>query len=219
MALSSSSPLCDRYLEIGGVEEVVVLVNGPGLPSEIAAAAGDSRFASLEIDLGEGPSWTAVHSRQVVSVLDRTAADERWPVLAHALAELDLGADPLVASPLAIAGLTVGAVEVVGRPGRPLSDESRRAVEALARPTALLLMASTLHDSTLEASENPHSRRVVHQATGMVLHALRLSPEDALTVLRARAFTQGRPLVEVATDVVERRSDLLPSPPPTLEHS
>jgi hypothetical protein len=45
----------------------------------------------------------------------------------------------------------------------------------------------------------------IHQATGMVQVQLGVSTEEALVRLRARAFALGRPLVEVATDVVERR--------------
>ena len=45
----------------------------------------------------------------------------------------------------------------------------------------------------------------VHQATGMVQVQLGITTEEAFLTLRARAFTLGRTLSEVANDVVNRR--------------
>src|SRR3954447_6657178 len=48
-------------------------------------------------------------------------------------------------------------------------------------------------------------RMVVHQATGMIAAQLDVAVADALATLRAAAFASGRPLPEVAVDVVDRR--------------
>ena len=48
-------------------------------------------------------------------------------------------------------------------------------------------------------------RAVVHQAAGMVAAQLEVALEEALVMLRARAYTQGRPVSDVAHEVVERR--------------
>ncbi len=45
----------------------------------------------------------------------------------------------------------------------------------------------------------------VHQATGMVQVQLDASTEEALLVLRARAFAGDRALADVASEVVQRR--------------
>ena len=45
----------------------------------------------------------------------------------------------------------------------------------------------------------------VHQATGMVQVQLAESTQEALLILRARAFGSGRPVVDVASDVVDGR--------------
>ena len=49
------------------------------------------------------------------------------------------------------------------------------------------------------------SRDTIHQATGMVVAQLRVSPEDALAVLRAHAYGQQATLSEIASAVVDRR--------------
>jgi ANTAR domain len=47
-------------------------------------------------------------------------------------------------------------------------------------------------------------RLVVHQATGMVAAQLDIDMAAALVRLRARAYAEGIPLVQVATEVVNR---------------
>ena len=49
------------------------------------------------------------------------------------------------------------------------------------------------------------SEMQIHQATGMVSVQLELPIDEAFVMLRARAFSLGRPLGDVARDVVERR--------------
>jgi hypothetical protein len=50
-----------------------------------------------------------------------------------------------------------------------------------------------------------NDRAEVHQATGMILAQLDVSAQDAFVRLRAHAFATGRPLADVARDVVARR--------------
>jgi hypothetical protein len=52
-----------------------------------------------------------------------------------------------------------------------------------------------------------YSRREVHQATGMVLAQMHITPAEALLVLRGHAFASGRTVLEVAADVIDRRLD------------
>jgi hypothetical protein len=49
------------------------------------------------------------------------------------------------------------------------------------------------------------SRPEIHQATGMISVQLGVGIAEAFSRLRARAFAQGRPLSELAADVVARR--------------
>jgi AmiR/NasT family two-component response regulator len=50
------------------------------------------------------------------------------------------------------------------------------------------------------------NRAVVHQAAGMISVQASVAVDDALALLRARAFSDNRPINEVAVDVV--RGDL-----------
>jgi AmiR/NasT family two-component response regulator len=55
------------------------------------------------------------------------------------------------------------------------------------------------------AEETSGYRAEVHQATGMVSVQLDVSQAVALVRLRAYAFSEHRPLADVAADVVARR--------------
>jgi hypothetical protein len=48
-------------------------------------------------------------------------------------------------------------------------------------------------------------RIVIHQATGMIAAQLNDTTSNALARLRAAAFASGRPMHDIAQDVVERR--------------
>jgi hypothetical protein len=48
-------------------------------------------------------------------------------------------------------------------------------------------------------------RIVIHQATGMIAAQLNETTSNALARLRAAAFASGRPMYDIAQDVVERR--------------
>ena len=59
-----------------------------------------------------------------------------------------------------------------------------------------------LHE--LLAAEPPHWAEV-HQATGIVAVQLRVGLDEAFVRLRAHAFVDGRPMREIARDVVAHR--------------
>nr|WP_255525965.1 ANTAR domain-containing protein [Frigoribacterium sp. CG_9.8] len=50
-------------------------------------------------------------------------------------------------------------------------------------------------------------RRETHQATGMIFTQLGVSMAEAFALLQARAFAEGRPIAEVALNVVQRKLD------------
>jgi hypothetical protein len=57
------------------------------------------------------------------------------------------------------------------------------------------------------AASGAFSRRVIHQATGMVLAQLDISADDAMLVLQGHAFAAGLTMMEVAQRVVDRTLD------------
>jgi hypothetical protein len=184
---------------------------GDGLPREplLASNAIAEELEELQFLLGEGPGLDAAAGPGPVLVADLAGPDAqaRWPVFAPAAVERGLRA--MFAFPVAAGAALVGVLD----PYRcdPGSLDQRELADALVFADAVLLLAldsrggispdlSELLDTQLSAR-----RAHVHQATGMVAAQLEVSVTDALAALRAYGFTRGRPLGDVAADVLGRR--------------
>lgn len=169
-----------------------------------------ARIEDLQFTLGEGPCVDAVHNGAPVLVDDLDTpgdiAVDRWPTFMQA-ATAD-GVRALYAFPLRIGAITVGALDLYRDKPGDLSDSALSAalLAADAAALALLRLESDHDDAFAEVLGSRSTYQLqVHQATGMVQVQLGVKTEEAFLMLRARAFASGRPLADVATDVVARR--------------
>jgi len=85
--------------------------------------------------------------------------------------------------------------------------DARRA-EALAQVASRVVLLRALRlagdrDPALEV--NRFSRRMIHQATGMVIAQLDISADDAQLLIQAHAFAADRSMRDIAEDIIERR--------------
>jgi len=162
----------------------------------------------LQYTLGEGPCIDA--HRLHAAVVEPDLADpatSRWSEFTRSA--VDAGVRAVFGFPLSVGQVRVGALNLYrDRPG-PLTDDQHADAIVLAGVAARAIIgmqAAATPGSLppgLEASGN--FRFVVHQASGMVAAQLEISVDEALLRLRARAFGSGRPITEVAADVVARR--------------
>jgi hypothetical protein len=179
-----------------------------------ASDAVAARIDELQFDLGEGPRWEALQTRRPVLLPDvRRGPHAAWPVFAESLLELDVSA--LFVFPLALGALDIGVAELYRSESGPLSPAEQPTALQLADAATWLLLRQLLNlapgDGTdAPVDDSPLSRREIHQATGMVLAQAGTSARDALLLMRACAFAQGRTVREVARDVVSRGLDLTP---------
>ncbi|HEV2635089.1 MAG TPA: GAF and ANTAR domain-containing protein [Actinocrinis sp.] len=173
-----------------------------------SAALEDAQFT-----LGEGPSVAALSSGSAVLVPDLSDAVERWPGFAPAA--LDLGVGAVFAVPLQVGAISVGVLLAHrGAPG-PLSLGQLADALALADAvTVLVLHCAPLTRDPADAGRTrpqpgweqpPAYRAEVHQATGVLSVQLNVPLSEALLLLRAHAYSTGRPISEVAADVVAHR--------------
>jgi hypothetical protein len=166
-----------------------------------------ARIDELQFDLGEGPCWDAVAlARPVLEPDIRSQPHRVWPAFSEAIRSENVGA--LFAFPLLFGPLRLGAVDLYATSPRELTDRDVGTTETLAREVGriVLLRALRLADDERPAQESgAFSRRVIHQATGMVIAQLNVSAEDAQLLIRANAFAEGRPMLDIATEIVERR--------------
>lgn len=180
----------------------------------LLAATDDvaARLDELHFTLGEGPAVDAVmrgHPVLVGDLADRGPAGQ-WPAFSGAA--IDAGAGGVFALPLQIGAVCLGVLVMYrAEPGR-LSPEDLAQALRLADGAAdamldLALPASERAEPDGDGGRHDNHRTYsfgaeVHQASGMLMVQLGVSIEVALARLRAYAFAQGRPLSEIAREVV-----------------
>lgn len=208
-AYRSGANLCRPFVHVLPVEGASISTLGSLFGTETVCASDPraARIDEIQFDLGEGPCWQALSTRRPVLAPDvRHPSNTDWPMFLRAIEETEIGG--LFAFPLVLGALEIGAVDLycIGR-GTLTSAQISDAV-ALAGLAARQVLRRALLSHPLPAGveEDPgYSRRVVHQATGMVLAQLDLPASDAVLILHGYAFSHGRSVADVAADVVARK--------------
>ncbi|MDJ0336856.1 GAF and ANTAR domain-containing protein [Cryobacterium sp. PH31-O1] len=194
-------------------------VFGGAVPETVVCATDSlaARLDELQFDLGEGPRWEAARTRlPVLEPRIREAAHPLWPIFSSAL--MDTAVEALYVFPLTLGALDVGIVELYSRTPGVLDRTDRAKALVLANETAWNLLDRLLRvqestgngDAVAAPRTSPLSRREIHQATGMVLVQMNVTPTDALLVLRAHAFSQGKTVRTIAGEVVARSLQFSP---------
>jgi hypothetical protein len=196
---------CARALSVDGVA-VSVLADGGSNELLWSSSDASTRLEDLQFTLGQGPGPEAADSGTAVSVPDlaREPAD-RWPALLPEV--LSLGIRGVFCLPLRVGEARLGAMTLQrARPG-PLEEGPRADAWIVTNAlTAALVQDAGQWDAFADADDDSHFyRAAVHQAAGMISVQAGVSVSEALIRLRAHAFRHGRPLIEVAEDVVARR--------------
>ena len=194
------------FVDVLPVSGAAVSTLGPLLGSETLSATDDlaARLDELQFDLSEGPCWAAIAAKRPVlepAMMDGAPRD--WPTFAAAAS--GHGVNSMFAFPLMVGGLPVGAVDLYSIAAVNLTGEQcLQAIEMSDIIGRHVLRRAIRAGEVPEAEEEPgdFSRRVVHQATGVVIAQLQLSPDDARLVIQGHAFAAGRPMKEIARAIV-----------------
>ena len=200
---------CATCVEVLDVAGAGVLLSDSG---GVRAAWGVSDATMAEVEdiehvLGEGPCVDAYTSGEVISVPDLTAPGV-GPWVRYIADAVAAGVRSVFGFPIGIAGERLGSLNVYDtRPG-PLGDDRCADALLLADIATVLVLAEAGADTDIlvaELADVGRHQTQIHQATGMVSVQAGVPVSDALALLRARAFSAGRPLSAVAAEVVERR--------------
>jgi hypothetical protein len=206
---------------MSGVGLAVVGADGAG--GVLAATHGHAqRMEDLQFALGEGPCVDASRSGRPVLVPDLTRnASNRWPGFTPEATQA--GVHAAFTFPLQVGAIRIGVLDLYRTTPGHLSDAQLG--EALAftdAAVALLLHLQDRSDGDTDAAVRAGAprpnveaeadvvravdrRAVVHQAAGMISVQLDATVAIALSRLRAHAYAAGRPILDVAADVVARR--------------
>jgi hypothetical protein len=187
--------------EIGMPSAAVILLAGEGWEAVVAASDATARAAhDLEFVLGEGPAHLAAARGQTIQAAG-TALNDLWPQYGPAVARL--GVRAVIAVPL-LPPAGLGAVCAYASHPAICKDAEMAAIRfADALPLNLARGAWAADDvADLPLLGEAGFPAAVHRAAGMVSQQCGCEITDALALLRARAFSTGRPAEEVATRVL-----------------
>ncbi|AWB87872.1 hypothetical protein C3E77_02940 [Mycetocola zhujimingii] len=217
-----NADLTRPFVDTLPVEGAAVSTLGPLFGTETISATNEraARLDELQFDLGEGPCWDALSTARPVLEPDvRNKPVRTWPAFSEALRQEEIGA--IFAFPMLVGSLRLGAIDLYCTTPCALSAADAQRSVALAAVVSRLVLRQALDKFDRPDTHEPHNpffRRTLHQATGMVLAQLNLSPDDARLVIQAHAFAAGRPVQEVAQDILARKLDLSTSTQPGRSH-
>jgi GAF domain-containing protein len=200
-----------QLLRVDGASVALRSTHGQGGPvhaTDVTAAVLDE----WQLTLGEGPGLDAFADGVPVFVDDLgESTARRWPAFADAA--LAIGVSAVVVVPLRIGVIQLGLLTLYRAEPGPLDaaelGEALRMADLIAY-AVLDLVANLFPERETgdgaAADDEPRSfwRAEVHQASGMVMVQLGVSIEEAMARLRAYAYAAGRPMSDVARDVVSR---------------
>jgi len=204
--------LCRAAADLLGADGAA-LTCAPEVPLRYTACATDdlaARLADLEDLVGDGPGVRAArHGRSVGTLLGPGApgrpaelppdVPEVPPVFAVLASDVTDPCVPLAvrAWPVRVAGRSRAVLTVHG-PARCASPEVVADGQVLADAIGPALVGPAVSGAPARA------RR--HRAVGMLVAQTGLAPDDALALLRARAWAEDVPVAELEAAVLERRA-------------
>ncbi|WP_050502479.1 GAF and ANTAR domain-containing protein [Streptomyces monomycini] len=177
----------------------------------LLAAATDERARLVEdaqLVTGEGPCTDAYTHRAPAEAADLHHTAARWP--AYTPIAREQGARSVLALPLTVATLPIGAMDLYRRQPVPFTPAQKDRAAAYARILALLALDEHPH-LVVHQPQAPHPARrgpqgyppTVHIAAGILAEKHQLTPDDALARLRAHAFRHSQTLLHTAQHVLD----------------
>jgi hypothetical protein len=189
---------------LGMPSTTIILLDGQRAIAVLAASDATARAAhDLEFLMGEGPVHALTEKSTPIRVAGPALCD-RWPRYGPAVTEL--GVQAVLAVPLPPAGSLGALCAYTQQPD--ITDTAAAAAGRIATALARALVTVAPYeryskgDSALLRFGLTDDHAVVHQAAGMVSAHSHCSIDDALALLRARAFADCQPVEQVALAVV-----------------
>lgn len=196
--------LCEQVVAcLPGIDAAAVSARS-GRAQEIVAATTDwaQELEQLHYTLGEGPAVTAYDNRLPVMVADLSRHQHDWPAYVQAAVSVVTGVFvlPLLLQDVSIGTLSLYAWTSATIPAARWSDAV--IIADLMTPALMIDLDASPADRPGPGLGALHRVAV---AAGMLAAQRQLTVDQATALLRARAFTQNRPIGHVADDIINRR--------------
>lgn len=200
---------CARTLSVDDAGLSLVDASQQRVPLGASSAVAEVA-ERLQFTVGEGPCMTAQETRQPVFAVEEDLR-RRWPVFTELLVE-QTPFRAVVALPLQPALAGAGAIDLYFRTSAEVLDlEVFEAIAVGELVTSALSDAAVWSEwSPAEGPEwmhgpAPQRRAAVWEAIGKLGVELELGAADALTLLRAHAYSAGGTVDDVAEDLLSGR--------------
>jgi hypothetical protein len=206
--------LCELCAWAAGVTGVTLAVASDQHRSTVCATDEVSdRLEDLQLEFGEGPTVDAVRQGWPVMVPDLSGESaSRWPW--YTPAAVETGVSAVFVFPVQVGAIRLGALSLYRDAAGDLDEDQLKDARMLADAAAVLLSighgANTAEAFVWAMDDRTRFRAEVHQAVGSTMETLGVDAKQAFALLRAHAFAAGRPIAEVAADVMAKRLRLEP---------
>jgi signal transduction protein with GAF and PtsI domain len=175
---------------VRGADGVSITLDRQGTMTTVASSDGTVRaMDEHQYATGEGPCLSAAAEGRWVH--SPSLADEgRWPAFVPRAREEGIAS--IMSTPLVVATLPVGAINMYSRTRAVFGAEERRVSVFFAKRAAEILAASTEVDQQqgMRISEALTTREIISMAQGVHMSVLRLSADDAAAELYRSARTK-----------------------------
>ena len=176
----------------------------------VAASTQQARLLELfELQHDEGPCLDCYQEGRPVANVDPAQAERRWPTFGAAVRAAQFAS--VHAVPLRLRDEVIGAMNLFLADRGTLSDDELALAQALADIATIgLLQERALREQQILAEQLQgalNSRTVIEQAKGILAERHQLTLETAFAVMRTHARRNGRPLLAVASDVIDGTVD------------
>jgi GAF domain len=212
--IARAQRLCELCVGIAGVTGVTLAVFSEQHRSTVCATDEVSdRLEDLQLEFAEGPTVEAVRHGWPVLVPDLSGESEsRWPW--YAPAAVEAGARAVFVFPVQVGAIRLGALSLYRDSAGDLNEGQVKDARTLADAAAVLLSighgADAAEAFVWAMNDRSRFRAEVHQAVGATTVDLAVDANQAFALLRAHAFAVGRPIAEVAADIMAKRLRLEP---------
>ena len=207
--LPVTADLCKKCVSLTSVDGAAVTVLSSSSARELmyATDALAQHLDELQFTSGDGPCVDAFLSGLPVLCSDTSDAPSvaAWPGFSNEAERAGVGG--VYAFPLRGGRRVFGVLELYRRVPGALTDSQLKVAAVSSEAIAAALLDEFSLDDHPESGgvANAFHRPEVNQAVGMIAVQLKVSVAEALSRLRATAFSTGQPIWEVAADVVHRR--------------
>lgn len=189
----------------GSCEFSVALRDQEGALHVVAASSEAVRLIDeRQLEDAEGPLITALEGGHQVLEVDAQDPDERWPRFGSLVRAI--GFQHLYAIPLCAKSEVVGVLDVFDRGGHQIPRGRMDWLRTLATGAANSIIAGRsarqLSELATQLQQALDSRILIEQSKGVIATSLEISIDAAFELLRGHSRNHGRPIREVARDVI-----------------